>query len=325
MHRAERGTWLGVTRGGRIAALTNFREEDGAQRGAVTGERSRGAIVNAFLRMGGGGGGGAGGGDGGGGGEGAGAEWRGTTAEAAHWLVRQGLAGVGGFSLMLGQLRRPDWQQQQQQQPHAASPAAPNGNKAGPRPSAWEGLAIVSNRARDPATDVPWLCRGPGETRALSNAHYADASWAKVRAGEELVAAAVRGSAAAGEGAAALRRRLLAVLARDTLPPRREGEPWGGYIGKLRESIFIPLIEEGDPAARVGGPGTPLPDGAGEDKPAREAATGGTYATQKQSVILVDWDGKVSFFERTLFDERGAPVELGKGDREYEFQVEGWD
>lgn len=39
------GTWLGVTRQGRIAALTNYREP-----GAVRGERSRGLLVSAFLQ-----------------------------------------------------------------------------------------------------------------------------------------------------------------------------------------------------------------------------------------------------------------------------------
>jgi uncharacterized protein with NRDE domain len=39
------GTWLGVTRRGRFAALTNFREP-----GAAAGARSRGLLVSAFLQ-----------------------------------------------------------------------------------------------------------------------------------------------------------------------------------------------------------------------------------------------------------------------------------
>lgn len=43
--REERGTWLGITRHGRLAVLTNFREE-----GQVVQEaKSRGGIVNSFL------------------------------------------------------------------------------------------------------------------------------------------------------------------------------------------------------------------------------------------------------------------------------------
>jgi uncharacterized protein with NRDE domain len=43
--RSIQGTWLGVTRSGRIAVLTNFREDGPAFQGAV----SRGAIIRAFL------------------------------------------------------------------------------------------------------------------------------------------------------------------------------------------------------------------------------------------------------------------------------------
>lgn len=42
---AAGGTWLGVTRQGRVAALTNYREP-----GAVRGERSRGLLVSGFLQ-----------------------------------------------------------------------------------------------------------------------------------------------------------------------------------------------------------------------------------------------------------------------------------
>jgi len=42
--RLAGGTWMGVTRSGRFAALTNFREP-----GAVAGERSRGLLVSTYL------------------------------------------------------------------------------------------------------------------------------------------------------------------------------------------------------------------------------------------------------------------------------------
>lgn len=42
---AAGGTWVGVTRSGRFAALTNVR-----QPGAAAGERSRGLLVSAYLR-----------------------------------------------------------------------------------------------------------------------------------------------------------------------------------------------------------------------------------------------------------------------------------
>ncbi|PGH16707.1 hypothetical protein AJ79_01580 [Helicocarpus griseus UAMH5409] len=46
--RAAHGTWLGVTKQGRIAVLTNYRENSTK---AAVGVRSRGSIVNSFLEL----------------------------------------------------------------------------------------------------------------------------------------------------------------------------------------------------------------------------------------------------------------------------------
>ncbi|MCJ1289427.1 hypothetical protein MMC34_000959 [Xylographa carneopallida] len=45
LQRDVHGTWLGVTKDGRVAVLTNFRDDVGL----IHGVRSRGAIVNAYL------------------------------------------------------------------------------------------------------------------------------------------------------------------------------------------------------------------------------------------------------------------------------------
>ena len=47
LQRKERGTWLGITKQGRLAVLTNFREE-GVE---VARDKSRGGIVNAYLTV----------------------------------------------------------------------------------------------------------------------------------------------------------------------------------------------------------------------------------------------------------------------------------
>jgi uncharacterized protein with NRDE domain len=92
---------------------------------------------------------------------------------------------------------------------------------------------------------------------------------------------------------------------------------------QLRQSIFIPAIgdvnlEERKDADQIAtGNGTPT--GTAVANP-----TGGVYGTQKQSVILVDKEGRVTFFERTLYDQLGKPIAKGEGDRQFEFDIEGW-
>lgn len=69
-----RGTWLGVTRGGRFAAVTNFREPDGPR-----GDISRGDLVADFLK---------------------------TDAPAGRYLedVRQRADRYSGFNLLAGEI-----------------------------------------------------------------------------------------------------------------------------------------------------------------------------------------------------------------------------
>lgn len=83
LQRKEQGTWLGITKEGRVAVLTNFREE-----GVIKPEaRSRGAMVNAFLTQ---------------------PQSLDGTEKFIHDLVEdEGLKGVGGFSLVCGKVGEP--------------------------------------------------------------------------------------------------------------------------------------------------------------------------------------------------------------------------
>jgi uncharacterized protein with NRDE domain len=116
------------------------------------------------------------------------------------------------------------------------------------------------------------------------------------------------------------------VLSIDTLPRQRSGEEWDIYLRQLRNSIFVPAV-----IPAVGGGDELSEKLAGEVAAARPNgvaeiadATSGVYGTQKESIILVDRKGKLTFIERTIYDGKGDPVERGKGDRTFQFQIEGW-
>jgi uncharacterized protein with NRDE domain len=51
----------------------------------------------------------------------------------------------------------------------------------------------------------------------------------------------------------------------------------------------------------------------------------GLYGTQRQTVILVDWDGNVTYTERALWDFHGNPIPRGEGDETFRFKIEGWE
>ena len=84
LQRKEQGTWLGITKQGRIAVLTNFREDEPVQPDA----KSRGAIVNSYLTV--------------------PADSDETTEHYIDRLVAcERLKGVGGFSLVCGRAGEP--------------------------------------------------------------------------------------------------------------------------------------------------------------------------------------------------------------------------
>ncbi|RMZ86119.1 hypothetical protein DV737_g16, partial [Chaetothyriales sp. CBS 132003] len=265
--RDVQGTWLGVTRTGKIAVLTNYRESTPPPLKAV----SRGAIIRKFL-----------------------AEDVGPVDAFVKDVVNTGIArDAGGFSLVCGFV--------------------------------GEKLAVISNRAAD-QSDVPWIAGDVVQTIGLSNAAFTDRSWPKVTSGEEMMLEAIRANVAAkDEGEQGLIERLLNVLHHDTLP-RLEDLPKGDmttYLPLLPKSIFIPAIGRRREAA-LGNGGTEkaqAPEANGSALP-YPLGVDGVYATQKQSVVLVGHDGRLRFFERTLYDGDSNPIPLGEGDLDEEFYIQ---
>lgn len=216
-----------------------------------------------------------------------------TSADFARQMIEEdGVLGVGGFSLCYGFVQDI---------------------------AKGEGLVIVSNRTPD-VDGVIHLLRKKDETTALSNAAYGDKTWPKVTNGEKWTGEAIQASVAAKETREQLVERLLSVLSVDTMPRQKDNEEWDMYLTRLRHSVFIPAIGR-DHLELHKMPSHEIGDVVKNKAP---DATSGCYGTEKQVVILVDKHGKAFYLERTLFDSDAQPVSPGKGDRTFEFQIEGW-
>ncbi|RDW90607.1 NRDE family protein [Aspergillus mulundensis] len=298
--RKTQGTWMGVTTSGKVAVLTNYREKT---TDAATGQQSRGAITNSWL-----------------------ARATKTGEDPTRTYVEEMVASptarnVGGFSLVCGYVNEP--------------------------------LAIVSNRS-SAMDQITWIAGETGQTKGLSNTVFDDRSWPKILDGERLVDEALERHVGEGEGEEELIERLLGVLNTDSLPQLGDDATAEDYLPYFRRSIFIPLIGTGDKtksdapavAADIVPPestrtacvdgyahahgqsnGTdpepvPVKKDAGDGHDLLDKSfLHGPYGTQKQTVILVKKDGRVRYFERTLYDGEAKAVPVGQGDRSFEFQV----
>lgn len=254
--------------------MTNFREEGEI----VVGKRSRGELPKLFL--------------------GVPPESKQSTEEfAAQLLEGQGVQGVGGFSLVFGQLR--------------ARHVAPAGSaKTGT-------LAVVSNRTQN-AKEVVWLNE---DIFGLSNSHFGDRTWPKVVQGEALLDQATKKDADRHGTEEELIERCFSILSTDTLPKWQDGDDMQSFVKELRNSIFIPKIG----GSKLSAEGPHADEIAAADEKKEVNVTSGLYGTQKQTVILVDHDGKVTFVERTLYKGSEADV-LSEADRDtkYTFDIEDW-
>ena len=271
LQRETQGTWLGITKQGRLAVLTNFREDE-----PITEERSRGEIPKSYLTT--------------------PLEVDESPEEFAKRLVGEiGVRGIGGFSLLFGQL-------------HTDPSIGLTGS-----------LGIVSNRTAD-AESVTWLADKKDQkqnwTHALSNDVFGERGWPKVDQSQQLLNDAIESSVESGESEDAFIARLFEILSIDQLPRRKPGQPWSHHTREHRYSIFIPPTSSSDndtlgvhekAAGRIG----------------QRAKVGyDLYGTQKQTVLLVDKVGKATFVERTLFDNNAKPVAAGETDRRIDFLIE---
>lgn len=282
LFRTEQGTWIGITKQGEFAVLTNYREsaaDDVDQN--ISGIRSRGRVVNGWL--------------GGLAGEG--------ISNGVHKLVHEhGVQGVGGFSMTCGRLRK----------------------------KSNEGVAIVSNRAEN-VDDVPIVGKARGETWGLSNTIFHDPNhWPKIAMGKDLLKQSVEKAVTEKQTEKEFINSLLAVLDRNTFPELPADSDLVEYMNRFRQSIFVPAIgtllhQKYMQDSRSKGKTTWEQAGVPEGAPTNAPFDSGLYGTQRQTVVLVDWEGNVTFFERALYDPNGNEIPRGEGDVETRFSIDGWD
>lgn len=292
--RRERGTWIGISKKGRLAVLTNYREAVDHAESSWHGVKSRGEIVTSWLGA--------------------------PDGENLEQFVKKTLegrllAGIGGFSLICGDIK-------------------------GARNQTIEPLVIISNRS-DEASAIPKFGDERGKVWGLSNTVFEEPpTWPKIITGKQLMGEAIEKAVAGDADEDQLTDLLFSVLDTNNMPPRDPHMGHEEYIDLLKNSIFCPPItdeqrvSEMEAAVKRGKDKPAFSDGieegtrgAAEHSPPKGSAIfdKGAYGTQRQTIILIGWDGQVTYKERALWDAHGNPIERGKGDVTVKFGIEGWE
>jgi uncharacterized protein with NRDE domain len=289
--RRERGTWIGISKKGRLALLTNYREPIDQSESAWHGVKSRGEIVSSWLGA---------------------PEDENLDQFVDKTLKGRLLKGIGGFSLICGDIK-------------------------GTKDQNIEPLIVISNRS-DETSVIPKFGDERGKVWGLSNTVFEEPpTWPKIILGKQLVAEAVDKAVARGASEDELADLLFSVLDTNKMPPRaRIGHE--EYVDLLKNSIFCPPVtdeeRERDMAAAIerGKRKPPFDEieeethGTVEHSPPKGSAIfdKGAYGTQRQTIILIGWDGVVTYKERALWDAHGNQIERGKGDVTIKFGIEEW-
>ena len=216
------------------------------------------------------------------------------TANFVQDLVEgDGLQGVGGFSLVCGEVGEP--------------------------------LAIISNRTPN-VEEIVWIAKGKGETIGLSNAIFGDRSWPKVIKGEALLSSAIRRDISEPRSQASFIEELFRILTEDALPRKSSDVSWDEYVHTMRTSIFIPMEDESKAEDLATGKGDQHINVENVAKLAETTSSRDSlYGTQKQTIVLVNRQGRVTLVERTLYDASGRTLVTTDRDRSFRFDIEGWN
>lgn len=288
LQRPERGTWLGVTRQGLIAVLTNYRETQ-ATGPSPRGRRSRGRMVTTWL----------------------GEPPEEGVRESVARLVEEGegVKGVGGFSMACAKLRR-----------HGGEGFAVVSNRAGGlddvpivKPDQAEGWGLT-NTAFSQSGEWPKIAKGVGPFEEIVRNHGDDEEELMRRLFALLDTDTLHGH----------QERSLAENIRDLknsiFIPVLGGEKQRDEMAAARGRGKGSWRTAEELAATASG-FKEIVEAAGDE----QGFDLGMYGTQRQTVVLVDGEGNVRFTERALWDANGNEIARGEGDVTFRFKIEGWD
>ena len=285
LERKECGTWLAITKQGRIAALTNFREEGDERK---TKDKSRGGMVNAYLTS--------------------PPEKHEKPQEFARRLIEDvGVNDVGGFSMLFGELRAPSKGKDREGERFPGLSILSN------RSASAEDLTTIATKpgethglSNSHFGDSSWpkvvlgenLLKEAIEADGQSNSHDQQSFIERLFS---ILSVDKLPKRREGEDWDTYVRQMRNSI---LIPP-----------------VGGPVVNH-EPADRLASAsGYDTPDHAN----VHVRAEVGGYGTQKQTVILVDQSGRVKFAERTLYSEHGRRLEDRDGERVFEFQIEEWE
>lgn len=282
MLREIRGTWLGVTRSGKIAVLTNYKEDVMPPPTAV----SRGAIIKKFL-----------------------SEDVGAIEDFVKNVVNTGIAkDAGGFSLVCGHIG---------EKLAVISNRAEHNSQV-----PWIAGGTVQTVGLSNATfsDRSWKKVALGEELMLNAIRQSiedgETEDRLIKRLLDVLSHDTLPRNGGGENGgletylSELRNTIyVPALGRKDLTGLKDDE-----IAAARKHQKVDIVGHNTPI-RAGSPSV-------QPAHPPQLGVSGLYGTQKQTVVLADHDGNVRYFERTLFDEHSNAIPIGKGDVDVKFKIE---
>ena len=322
------GTWLGVSKNGRLAVLTNFHESSSE---LAIGEKSRGAMITSFLTC---------------------PDPAGTPTKV--WLrkvLETGeLKGVGGFSMICGTLRPGEGNLEALAVISNRTDARDDGVEA---TAHWIGTTKGETHGLSNSLfDDPWPKVEIG--KKLLDEMISDATKSEIPE-EELIEKcfsilghdtlpvfqvddtyeteinALRDSVFIPAFDAAEHVRTPDHPDRGSEEPEQNGNHKKPAAKDIAPETFLDSLEtlgatNGLSHAADKGPacGSPLPPLMTEKEQARRRGSPRLYGTTQQTVILVNKQGHLKYVEKTLYDSEAQPIEAKDREVRTEFDIENW-